>query len=63
MTLGEPWSWKPAIGKLSRCELDREDPTLLEANIVVSPTAEPKENVVEGPDPCILLHKENWCRQ
>jgi hypothetical protein len=30
--------------------LDREDPKLLEANIVVSPTAEPKQNGVEGPD-------------
>ena len=53
--MGVSWSWKPVVSKLCRCELGREDPTLLEANIVVSPTAEPKEKVVEGPDPCILL--------
>ena len=50
MSLCESWSWKPAVSKLSRPELDREDPKLLEANIVVSPTAEPKQNGVEGRD-------------
>ena len=51
MPLGEPWSWKLAVSKLSRSELDREAHAARGPTFVVSPTAEPKQNGVVGPDP------------